>query len=75
MAETLERRHTWSRIVGVERRKAAFHYLNGRPLPDPTRLEDEDFQEAEREREGERAKAKHVERKPWNPWDDPDRFG
>lgn len=70
MAETLERRHHWSRIVGVERRKAPFHYLNGRPLPDPIRLEDEDFQRAEREMEKDRKLA----RKPWNPWDDPDRF-
>lgn len=70
MAETLERRHHWSRIVGVERRKAPFHDLNGRPLPDPTRLEDEDFQRAEREVEKDRKAA----RKPRNPWDDPDRF-
>ncbi len=51
MAETLERRHTWSRIIGVERRQAPFHYLHGQPLPDPTRLEDEDFERAVRERE------------------------
>ena len=70
MADTLERRHTWTRIVGVERRQAPFHYLNGRPLPNPTRLEDEDFQEAEHER----LLAKHLRRKPWDPWDDPDRF-
>lgn len=70
MAETLERRHTWSRIVGVERRQAPFHYLNGQPLPDPTRLEDEDFERAERGR----TKAKHPAPRPWDPWDDPDRF-
>ena len=68
MAETLERRHHWSRIVGVERRQAPFHYLNGRPLPDPTRLEDEDFERAEREQE----KDKKLTR---NPWEDPDRLG
>lgn len=67
MAETLERRHHWSRIVGVERRQAPFHYLNGRPLPDPTRLEDEDFQRAEREREKDRKLTR-------NPWEEPDRF-
>ena len=67
MAETLERRHHWSRIVGVERRQAPFHYLNGRPLPDPTRLEDEDFERAEREREKDRKLAR-------NPWEDPDRL-
>ena len=54
----------------MERRKAPFHYLNGRPLPDPTRLEDEDFERAEQEQEKDRKAA----RKPWNPWDDPDRF-
>lgn len=67
MAETLERRHHWSRIVGVERRRAPFHYLNGRPLPDPTRLEDEDFERAEREREKDKKLAR-------NPWEDPDRL-
>ena len=67
MAETLERRHHWSRIVGVERRQAPFHYLNGRPLPDPTRLEDEDFERAEREREKDKKLAR-------NPWEDPDRL-
>ena len=67
MAETLERRHHWSRIVGVERRRAPFHYLNGRPLPDPTRLEDEDFERAERERDKDKKLAR-------NPWEDPDRL-
>jgi hypothetical protein len=67
MAETLERRHHWSRIVGVERRQAPFHYLNGRPLPDPTRLEDEDFERAEREREKDKKLAR-------NSWEDPDRL-
>lgn len=67
MAETLERRHHWSRIVGVERRQAPFHYLNGRPLPDPTRLEDEDFERAERAREKDKRLAR-------NSWEDPDRF-
>ena len=67
MAETLERRHHWSRIVGVERRQAPFHYLNGRPLPDPTRLEDEDFERAEREQEKDKKLAR-------NPWEDPDQL-
>ena len=70
MAETLERRHSWSRIIGVERRQAPFHYLHGQPLPDPTRLEDEDFEQAERERE----EGKHLARRPWDSGDDPDRF-
>ncbi len=65
MADTLERRQTWTRIVGVERRKAPFSYLNGRPLPDPTRLEDEDFDRAARERE----KDKRLGPKPWDDLD------
>ncbi len=44
MAYLYERRHQWSRIVGVERRGAPLRTLMGRPLPDPTRLADEDFQ-------------------------------
>lgn len=43
MADGLERRQTWHRIVGVERRGAPFSTILGRPLPNPTRLEDEDF--------------------------------
>lgn len=70
MAETLERRHTWSRIIGVERRQAPFHYLHGHPLPDPTRLEDEDFEQAERERE----EGKHHTRRHGASGGDPDRF-
>ena len=70
MAETLERRHTWTRIIGVERRQAPFHYLHGRPLPDPTRLADEDFDRAAQDLERDR----RLMRKPWDPWDDPDRF-
>lgn len=44
MAYLYERRHQWSRIVGVERRGAPLRTLLGRPLPNPTRLADEDFQ-------------------------------
>lgn len=43
MADSLERRQTWHRIVGVERRGAPFSTILGRPLPNPTRLEDEEF--------------------------------
>lgn len=66
----LERRQLWSRLVGVERRSAPLHELNGHPLPDPTRLEDEEFVEARLrvERERQRAQA-HLER-----WDEPSRF-
>lgn len=38
-----ERRHTWKRIVGIERRGAPVPMLEGHPLPDPTLLEDEEF--------------------------------
>jgi hypothetical protein len=54
MSSTLERRQKWTRVIGVERRRAPFSYLNGRPLPDPTRLEDEDFERSAREREKDR---------------------
>lgn len=46
MMSPLERRQTWNRIIGVERRAAPIHELDGRPLPDPTLLEDEEFLEA-----------------------------
>lgn len=70
MVEPMERRKTWSRIVGVERRAAPVHDLDGRPLPDPTRLEDEEFLEARARLDEERRKAiAHLER-----WDDPTRF-
>ena len=66
----LERRQTWSRIVGVERRSAPIHDLEGRPLPDPTRLEDEEFAEARAGLDQEkRAALAHLER-----WDEPSRF-
>ncbi|MBK7293512.1 MAG: hypothetical protein IPI84_06980 [Holophagaceae bacterium] len=70
MMSPVERRQTWSRIVGVERRAAPMQVLDGRPLPDPTRLEDEDFLEARRQRERDREMAlAHMER-----WHDPTRF-
>lgn len=47
MVEPVERRQMWSRIIGVERRKAPMAELNGHKLPDPTRLEDEEFIEAQ----------------------------
>ena len=70
MMSPLERRQLWSRIVGVERRAAPIHDLDGRPLPDPTRLEDEEFLEARRKLDEQKRKAlEHMER-----WDDPTRF-
>jgi hypothetical protein len=57
MTTPLERRQVWSRIIGVERRAAPLHELDGRPLPDPTRLEDEEFQEAQVWLEKERLKS------------------
>jgi hypothetical protein len=54
----------------VERRAAPIHDLDGRPLPDPTRLEDEEFLEARRKLDEQKRKAlEHMER-----WDDPTRF-
>lgn len=70
MAETLERRHTRSSFPGVERRQVPFHYpLQGQP-PDPSRPREEDFGQAE----GDRARAKQPPPRPWDPWDDPERF-
>jgi hypothetical protein len=70
MTSPLERRQVWSRIIGVERRAAPLHDLDGRPLPDPTRLEDEEFLEARSSLGREKQKAlAHLER-----WDDPGRF-
>ena len=43
MTYIFERRVACNRIIGVERRGAPFSTLMGRPLPDPTRLIDEDF--------------------------------
>jgi len=43
MAQQVERRQEWHRIVGVERRSAPLHDLEGHALPDPTLLLDEDF--------------------------------
>jgi len=70
MMRPVERRQTWSRIIGVERRAAPFGLLEGRPLPDPTRLEDEEFLEARAQSERERRqRLAHFER-----WDDKNRF-
>jgi hypothetical protein len=46
MTVRLERRHHCDRIIGVERRGAPIQSLEGNPLPDPTRLVDEDFAES-----------------------------
>jgi hypothetical protein len=43
----VERRQNWNRTIGVERRGAPVDTVFGRPLPDPSRLVDEDFQEAQ----------------------------
>jgi hypothetical protein len=55
----------WSRIIGVERRSAPLQELDGHALPDPTRLEDEEFVAAQvrLEQDKQRARA-HLER--WN---------
>ena len=70
MMSPVERRQVWSRIVGVERRAAPIRDLEGRPLPDPTRLEDEEFLEARMRLDQEKRRAiDQMER-----WDDPTRF-
>lgn len=46
MGEKVERRQEWHRIIGINRRGAPIDSLEGRPLPDPTLLLDEDFQTA-----------------------------
>lgn len=70
MIVPLERRQVWSRIIGVERRAAPIGDLEGRPLPDPTRLEDEEFAEAQAQLDAGRKKApEHRDR-----WDNPDLF-
>ncbi|HEY3399233.1 MAG TPA: hypothetical protein VGK03_01255 [Geothrix sp.] len=70
MVEPLERRQMWSRIIGVERRAAPMNDLDGHPLPDPTRLEDEEFAETQAELSAQKKKAlEHRER-----WEDSDRF-
>lgn len=66
MASGVERRQVWNRIIGVERRSAPLQELDGHPLPDPTRLEDEEFREAQDRLEQERRRAQaHLER--WHP--------
>lgn len=70
MMSPVERRQTWSRIVGVERRAAPVQVLDGHPLPDPTRLEDEDFLEARKQLDREKQqRLAHMER-----WGDLTRF-
>ncbi|HJV48267.1 MAG TPA: hypothetical protein VJ549_03230 [Geothrix sp.] len=54
----------------MERRAAPVHDLDGHPLPDPTRLEDEEFVEAQKQLERDKQRAQvHLDR-----WDDPTRF-
>ena len=66
MIYLFERRVTCNRIIGVERRGAPFNTLMGHPLPDPTRLIDEDFFEGQ-EPEGEKRPDGTVSQKPWRP--------
>lgn len=44
MSVSVDRRRICNRVIGLERRGAPLAHLWGRPLPDPTRLVDEDFQ-------------------------------
>lgn len=70
MMSPLERRQTWNRIIGVERRAAPIHNLGGRPLPDPTRLEDEEFLETGLQLDqGKPRPVVHLD-----DWNDPTRF-
>ena len=50
MADWVERRHHCIRIIGVERRGAPLHTLEGHPLPDPTLLIDEECLEGDQGR-------------------------
>lgn len=60
MSEREDRRHVCNRIIGVERRGAPIQTLEGHPLPDPTRLLDEDFEEASNAEEaGDSEESKH----------------
>lgn len=70
MMSPVERRQTWNRIIGVERRAAPIHDLGGHPLPDPTRLEDEEFMEARLHLD--QGKPRPVVR--LDDWNDPTRF-
>jgi len=66
MLSPVERRHVWSRIIGVERRAAPLQELEGRPLP----VEDEEFLKARTHLDwGKRKALAHLER-----WGDPTRF-
>jgi len=38
-----DRRKAVKKIIGIERRGALIDNINGRPLPDPTVLQDEEF--------------------------------
>jgi hypothetical protein len=50
MTNWVERRHHCVRIIGVERRGAPIHTLEGHALPDPTLLLDEECLEADQNR-------------------------
>ena len=65
MVYLFERRKSWNRLIGLERRGAPFRTLLGRPLPDPTLLIDEDFLTEEARREEERSL--FLRRTPWKP--------
>jgi hypothetical protein len=63
MLSPIERRQAWSRIIGVERRAAPIQDLDGRPLPDPTLLKDEECVEGQRRLDAEkRNTGAHIER-------------
>lgn len=51
MTDQVERRQEWHRVIGINRRGAPIGTLEGKPLPDPTRLIDEDFEDAAWERD------------------------
>ncbi len=60
MVDRFERRQEWRRIVGIERRGAPLPTLEGHPLPDPTQLQDEEFQgEATERRSAGREEVSH----------------
>ncbi len=69
MADTLERRHVRLPIHGLERRRAPYRYPCEEPTFRPFDLEDEEPGLA-----GQDARKKQPSRKPWDPWDDPERF-
>jgi hypothetical protein len=70
MADTLERRHIRIPIHGLERRRTPFRY----PCEEPVArwFEQEDEEPGASLGQGDRKGP--PSRKPWDPWDDPERF-